>query len=394
MKICFITSNIFSLGGVQRVVSVLANELNKEHQVDVLCTSDIFPIDRQMYNLSNDIRVDLNGGLLKRNVFTKICSKLGKVINNNTDILIGKKSIKFLLEIYYPRSIREKFVKYLNDRQYDVIIGVEGDVSLLLGSISKQLNSKTIGWQHNSYDAYLNEPNRYYWKQDNLFEHLIPKLDQYLVLTDYDKKMYKEKNGIKCEVMYNPKSFSSVEKSTVEEKCFLAAGRFVHQKGFDLLIEAFNLFSSHNSDWNLIIVGEGEEKESLVKLIDKFELKDRIEIKPFTDNIEKYFLKTSILLLSSRWEGMPMIVLEAFEMGVPVISYDITAAEQLIENGKQGVLIDKFNIEQFSNSMLEISKSYELRRKMSLNAIEHAKNFEIHNIIKKWDVLLSEVMKK
>lgn len=393
MKICFITTNIFSLGGVQRVVSVLANGLSKEHEVEILCTSDRYPVDRKMYNLSADIKVDLNGQLLVRDLSTKLYSKIGKTINKKTSIFKDKRLMGFLLEAYYPKVVRERFIKYLNERNYDIVIGVEGSISLLLGSISKQLNSKTIGWQHNSYEAYLREPDRYLWKQEELLEYLVPKLDRYVVLTDHDKRMYKINNNIDCEVIYNPKSFSSKDKSTVEKKCFLAAGRFVYQKGFDLLIEAFQLFSSENSAWKLIIVGEGEEEEQLISLIDKYKLKERIELKPFTDNIKQYFLQTSILLLSSRWEGMPMIVLEALEMGVPVIAYDITAAQQLIHSGKEGVLVPKFDVKQFANAMAALSKSYELRKEMSLNAINHAKNFEIDNIVNKWESLFADIMK-
>lgn len=392
MKICFITSNIFSLGGVQRVVSVLANELSKYNDIEILCTSDEYQIDRGMYNLDDRIKVNIDSSIMEKSILTKFYCKLGKIINNNTNLFLKEALVKTLIEIYYPKNIRQKLTKYLNTKEYDVVIGVEGFASVLLGSISDNINSKTIGWQHNSYDAYLKNTNRYYWKQDKIFEAIIPKLDKYLVLTDYDKQMFKTNNDIDCEVMYNPKSFVSERKSDLKSKYFLAAGRFVYQKGFDLLIESFNLFATENKEWNLVIVGEGSEKEKLQKLIKEYKLEERITIQPFTDNIQEYFIETSILLLPSRWEGMPMIVLESFEMGVPVISYDISAAKQLIDDGIHGLLVKKNDVELFSKKMLILSDSYEMRKVFSKNIVELSNEFDLEKIISKWDFMFQNLI--
>ena len=134
-----------------------------------------------------------------------------------------------------------------------------------------------------------------------------------------------------------------------------------------------------------MIVGEGEEKENIKNIVKRYKLQDRVSIMGFTDDIKKYFLDSSVLLLSSRWEGMPMIVLEALEMGVPTISYNITAAQQLIENNREGILVNKFDISEFSNSMLKLANSFEDRRSMSKNAIERSDEFAIDRIVEQWN---------
>ena len=387
MKICFVVDNIFNLGGIQRVVSVLASKLAEENDIDVLCLNKRCKVDRSLYNISEKVNVQIEGKLLNNNKLTKLYSLIIRSVNKRSNLINKQKFIGLLTQAYYPKEVQDKFIAYFNYKKYDVIIGVAGYNSLLLAIISDKLNAKTIGWQHNSYDAYLQTKERYFWHQDLLYNEYIPKLDKYLVLAEYDKMMFLKENNIESIVMYNPRSFSSQIKSDVCKKQFLAAGRFNHQKGFDLLIDSFYEFSKKNNDWNLLIVGEGEERSKILEQINKYKLNDRISVEPFTDNIKQSFLDSSVLLLSSRWEGMPMIVLESLEMGVPIISYDITAVEALIDNKKEGLIVEKFDAEKFAVAMHKISESYEMRCKLSINAIKKAKQFDVSNIVEQWNQL-------
>lgn len=382
MKICFLVDAVFNLGGVQRVVSVIANELSKSSEVSIICTNNKISIDRSIYNLSENIKIIEIPELRSNNVINKLL----RLINRITGIFNNKLMYKLLSKSYFPSNVKNALISYLGNNRYDVVIGVEGYYSLLLGAMSDKINSKTIGWQHNSYDAYLNNKYKYYWNQDILFNKYINKLNKYIVLTEYDKKMFKDNMNIDSKVIYNPKSFESSIKSDITKKQFLAAGRFNYQKGFDLLIESFNIFAKENNEWKLIIVGEGEEREEISNMIKKYKLQDRVIIKEFTNDIKKYFLESSVLLLPSRWEGMPMIVLESLEMGVPVISYNITAIEPLVDNNKEGLIIEKFNTKKFADAMKKISNSYEIRYRLSRNAIEKSAEFKISNIVKQWKI--------
>lgn len=392
MKICFITGSVFSLGGIQRVLSVIASELSKDmnYDIEILCTSDEFIENRSIYNLSENVKVDINSRLESTNLIKQSIRRLNKY----TGILNNKITEKFLLNAIYSQDTRERFIKYINENKYDIVVGVADYYSILLGSIADKVTAKTIGWQHNSYDAYLKTKNRYCWNLGYIFNKYINQLDKCIVLTNYDKNKYKEDMGIDCEVIYNPRSFKSKIKSKCENKQFLAAGRFTHQKGFDMLIESFHLFSKKNSDWNLVIVGEGEEKDKIVSLINKYNLNKRVQIKPFTDDIITYFMNSSVLLLPSRWEGMPMIVLESLEMGVPIIAYDITAVVQIIENNKQGIVVEKFNVKKFAEAMNDIAKNRKLREMYSQSAIIKSKEFDIDIIIEKWKYILKNIARE
>lgn len=389
MKICFFTHSIFNLGGIQRVLSVVANELSKYHDIDIICTNSEYKENRELYNLNKNVNIIVKDNFFEKKILKKVTSKIIRYINIKTGLLNNKYLYKGLMESYYPKNSLKSISNYFNEKNYDVIIGVGGEYSLILGCISNYLVAKTIGWQHNSYDAYLKNKNRYFWQQDELFKRYIPQLDEHIVLTEYDKNKYKSEMNLDSTVIHNPKSFESNKKSSLKNKQFLAAGRFNYQKGFDLLIESFKLFNENNKEWKLIIIGDGEEKDKINQKIDEYKLKDFVIVEDFTSNITRYFIESSILLLPSRWEGMPMIVLESMEMGVPIISYNISACEQLLTTKKHGILVDKFDIKKFADAMLDLSNSYDLRIKLGKNLIERSEDFSVDNICSQWIKLLN-----
>ena len=396
MKICFLVKDITNLGGVQRVLSVLASELVKENKVDILCVDcpDISRLDRKMYNLSYDVNVVDKKDLNSKSLIQKSILKLAKDFNMKTGFFNKESKEKILEKIYYPKNVQKKFIEYLNSQDYDIVIGVEGLLALLLGMISNKLNCKTIGWQHNAYEAYLNTVGKYHYNQNVLFKECIPKLDEYIVLSNHDKEMYKKDMNVRTRVIYNPRSFVSDEHSSLKNKKFLSAGRFHYQKGFDLLIESFSEFAKKDDEWTLTIVGEGEDKDKIKDLIDKYKLNDRVKLDPFTDNIKSYFMDSSILLLPSRWEGMPMIVLESLSMGVPIISYDITAVEASITNNYNGIIVEKYDTHKFSEAMLKLSSSPDKIKEMGANALKKSEEFDIEIIAKEWNDMFNNLVKK
>ena len=350
MKICFLTYNIFSQGGVQRVVTNLSNELSKEHNIDIICTVDDTPIDSKLYGLNtNKIKIDVK--VERINILEKISRKFYKEINNKLGILNNKYCSEVLGNLLYPKSLRKELIRYLNAKNYDVIIGVEAYFSLLLGLISPKINAKTIGWEHNSYDAYLKmKGKRYYYNLDNLFRHCIPKLDKHIVLTQYDKDKYEKELQIKSEVIYNQKSFICSKPTNFSNKTFISVGRLERAKGFDLLIDAFYEFSQNNDEWILNIIGEGPERNYLQTKINKLNLNERIFLLGAKNNIIDYYVESTIYLSSSRWEGLPLVLIEAMECGLPIISFDYPAANEII-NDHNGIIIQRFNINNFAEKM-------------------------------------------
>ncbi|MBU3180722.1 glycosyltransferase family 4 protein [Clostridium psychrophilum] len=395
MKICFITSSIFNHGGIQRVLSILANRLSLNYQVDILCTDDRLAENREIYNLSPEINVELNSDLMSNNIIHRIISKAGRVINNKTGLLNNKHLITILRKSYCSDKIQHKFIKYLNDKEYDLVIGVEGDYSLLVGIIAERLRAKTIGWQHNSYDAYFKTQNRYYWNQDELYKNYIKKLDQYIVLTDYDKEMFKKNMQLDVTRIYNPLSFVSKNKSKCSSKNILFVGRLVEkQKGLDFLIESFKKVVSKKTDWKLIIVGDGPDKQKLMDLIIESKLEENVEIVPFTSEVEQYYLNSSILISTSRWEGFGLVITEAMECGLPVIAFSNSGPKEIINKpNENGILVPCGDCDELAKKMVDLIEDEEKRNRIASQAIVRAKDFSIIKIYGEWDKMLHNMIR-
>lgn len=393
MKICFITYDIFELGGIQRVVSVIANALSKKHEIHILCTNSNCKEDRHMYNLNKNINVEINGNLINKNINSKIVCKLLKIINRKTGIINQERYINLLTRIYYPKEIQDKFIKHLNDRKYDIVVGVTPEYSLLLGVISNKIKMKTIGWQHNSFDAYLRSKGEYFWNQDCLFKQYMNKLNCNIVLTNADKKKYHDELDIESKVIYNPLSFESKEKSMCLNKNIIYVGRLVEkQKGLDLLIESFKKINDIDKECKLKIVGDGPDKAKVDRLIENYGLENNIEIIPCTNKIIEQYLDASIFVSSSRWEGFGLVITEAMECGLPVIAFENTGPKEIINYpGENGILVPRENTKLFADNVLHLIKNPEEVKRLSKNSIERAKDFKVEKIVEEWEDVIVKI---
>lgn len=392
MKVCFVMPTPFTKGGEQRVVSVVAGILQeKGYETTILCKDDKTPVDYELYHLNPNVKIRF---MKKRTVLEKawrVCCLALRKLNDKTGLFANHLSILKAIncDVSSRRLVREE----LEEHPYDVIIGVGGYFSMLIATVQPSYPIYKLGWQHNSFDAYFRKKDRYYWKEDTLFRALIPTLDKYIVLTKQDQKRFQEEWGISVTTIYNPKSFESKEVAAQENKVFLAAGRLDYAKGYDMLIQAFALFHQNNQEWILNIVGEGKEKEGLQDLIKQYHLQDCVFLKPYTNRIQDCFLDSSCLLLSSRWEGMPMIMLESFEMGVPVIAFDIPVVKELITDQVNGRVVKSFEIEAFAKTMEEVAQEQDILKQYGKQAKQKSEEFSFSKIGEQWDTLLKQIGK-
>lgn len=386
-KICFFTYNLFDLGGIQRVVTVLASALCAEFEVYIQCYDEPRKENRALYNLDSRIKIIFAKRDNHKSTARKILRKL-----NQKYALIEKINCGSLFEFAYILPEEQRLYKgIIEENSIDIAIAVGAFESYILGSIADQVRAKTIGWQHNSYKAYYETPGMACWGMGYIVDKYFPKLDRYIVLNEYDQEEFLEKKNFKCLTIHNPKSFVSDKQAELKNKRFIAAGRFIYAKAFDLLIESFSQFAKKNKDWELVIYGTGEGYDAIKTRIETLGLVDRIKIPGFSDHMTENLLESSCYLLSSRWEGMPMVILEALEIGLPIISYDISAMIPLVENGVEGVIVPQFDVAAFAQAMLEMAESEEMRVQMGKACRKKANQFTVEKITEKWFQLLKDL---
>lgn len=386
-RICFIVDSIFSIGGVQRVTAVIAKELSKVADVTIVTFDKPEMMDTSLYRLN------------EANISYRFFSypQIGKVENNICRAYSGfyqkcKPQSKFTSILYgyssFPYTIRKALIKELRCGNYDVIVGVHAPLAGRLATMKRSLHGvTTIGWVHNSYEALFGKVFRYIGAgRKRHYVYQFRKLDHVILLCQHDAESYHSYDPeFKPTVIYNPLTLRPGKPSEGNSKRFLAVGRFSRgHKGFDLLIEAFHLFSQHNQEWKLDIVGEGEEETLYRSLITKYHLEDRVFIHPFTNNIQDYYSQAQVYVLSSRWEGFGLVLVEAMAHGLPVVSSDLPTSKEIM--GSFGLYFKSEDVNHLAQR-LEDATHIDWSAK-SQEALQIAHKFDVANIITQWKTLL------
>lgn len=386
-RICFLVDSIFSIGGVQRVTTVIAKELAKTYDVTIVSFDSPNTLDTSLYNL-NDANINYRFFAYPSvgSFYNKICKAYSGLYQKYSF------QSKWASDLYayssFPTPLRKALTKKLLNGQYDIIIGVHAPLAGRLATMKKSLpNVKCFGWIHNSFEALFSDGFIYIGAaRKRHYVYQFRKLDDTVVLCEHDAETYNQYDPtFKPTVIYNPLTLKPGAPATGTTKSFLAVGRFSHQhKGFDLLIEAFHLFAQNNQEWKLDIVGEGVEEELYRKLIKKYNLENQVTIHPFTNNIQAYYSKAQVYVLSSRWEGFGLVLVEAMAHGLPVISSDLPTSKEIM--GDFGLYFKNGDIEDLAKK-LEDATYIDWSRK-SQEALEIAKRFDINNIINRWKDLI------
>lgn len=376
--------SIFSYGGVQRVTAVIAKELAKDCDVTIVTFDNPKAENTSLYDLN---KANIHYRFFSypetprwKELFCKAYSGLFRKVLPQTRL-----TSDWYSHSSFPSEKRDALAKELKDGGYDVIIGVHAPLAVRLAACKSQLeNAKLIGWIHNSYEALFGAGSLYIGPElRKHYEYQLQKLDKTIVLCQDDAHKY----HFPVEVIYNPLTLVPGKPSQGNSKRFLAVGRFSHRhKGFDLLIEAFSIFAKKNKEWTLDIVGEGVEEPLYRKMIADYKLEERITLHPFTNNIQQYYTNAQVYVLSSRWEGFGLVLVEAMAHGLPIVSSDLPTSKEIM--GDFGMYFTNGNVNELAE---QLHKATEIEwNKKSEEAIQIAQRFNIQHIIEQWNKIIYE----
>lgn len=376
MKIAYCTPSLYIPGGVERVLTTKANYLADVAGYDIYIILTDGKEKEPYYPLSERVHVinlDIN--------FEELWSK----------------SFLQKIPVYLKKQARYK--KLLKKTLYDIKPDVT--VSLLRREINFLCDikdgSKKVGEMHINKAHYRNfEGKDYNWIK-GIFSKLwmrelmgnLKKLDKMIVLSEEDKNSWV---GIKnIDVIPNPLPFKAEKLSNHENKQVIAVGRYVHEKGFDLLLESWKTVYEKHPDWKLVFYGSGDTTyyKELAKSIGI----DKVcSFNGPTKDIKNKYAESCIYALSSRFEGFGMVIIEAMNCGVPVVSFACPYGPRyIITNGKDGFLVKDGDTGQLAERICYMIEHPEERIRMGKNATETAKKYTIEEIGKQWTELFSKL---
>lgn len=226
-------------------------------------------------------------------------------------------------------------------------------------------------------------------------EQIVRRFDKFVVLTNEDRGYWGNLPNI--EVIPNAAMHVSDAYSDVMNKRVIAVGRLDYQKGFDRLVQAWQLVrhTGKFTDWKLDIFGQGEWREMLQQMIDKAELQDSVRLNRPTKQIGEEYVKSDLLVMSSNYEGFPMVMIEAMACGLPVVSFDYKCGpKDIIQPGINGLLVPNGDIQALADAMMKVMEDEAYRKMLSLNARKVVDTYSEQAVMAQWIRLFTSITAK
>lgn len=354
-KVVFLLTDATTKGGVQRVNSIIGNNLSDVYDIHIVSifsrnTSPSYP-----YNENISIEYLFKEHFDLRLNFFRYSAKICQIVQKLKPSVI-------------------------------VVSGMGHVPSVILATAFYKCN--LIAWEHQHYTF-----GNFFgleWFGRRLACAFFNKI---VTLTKKDYDTYLRKKGrCKAEVyhIYNPLVSMKTNKSyNPELKSIVSMGSLTTQKGFDFAIKVAKIIFKNNCEWKWHIYGEGIERDALQKEIEANNLMNNVILEGYTNNAYELYNEHSIYCMTSRHEGFPMVLLEATAAHLPIVSFDCPCGpSEIIHDGENGYLIPCFDIKIFADKLNKLMQSPLKRKQFSMNQSSHISEFDLSHIISKWKTIL------
>lgn len=373
MKIIYCIAGTCHSGGMERVLANKANYLTGHGYEVVIVTTDqqgLLPF----FPLAEQIR----------------CIDLGINYEENNGKSFANKLLHYPLKQYRHQK---RLAAILKREKPDITVSMFCNDAGFITRIND--GSKKVLEIHFSKFKRLQYNRKGLWRLADLWrskqdEKTVRRFDKFVVLTEEDKGYWGNLPNIT--VIPNANTFATSQAAALENKKVIAIGRYTYQKGFERLIEAWNILSPGFPGWKLDIIGNGEERDKLQDLIHAYHLDGQVTLVSPTKSIDKVYLDASVLVMSSRYEGLPMVLLEAQAFGLPIVSFACKCGpKDIVANGETGFLVEENDIEGLARQLVKVMKDKNLRKQMGRKAKEASLRYAEDAVMAKWTALFDSL---
>lgn len=384
INILYFIPSLTTSGGMERVLVEKANYLIATGIYHVvIVTTEMRANDTVFFHLNGDIEViclELNyNDLFSKNFLDKI--KEIQKLNNR-----------------YRKSIQNIIKKY----SIDICITMGGKELEFLGDLDlpcKKIYESHFNKHFRSSFLKANGKTGLFWKiigkiRDIQHDLQARKLDKIVVLTQVNLNAWGGASNL-VKLIPNPSPIINKTKKipNLNSKRVVAIGKLDVQKGYDMLITAWSKISNQHTDWKLDIFGHGELKNQLQLQIEDLGLSSSIFLRGLTKMVEKELYDSSFFVMSSRFEGLPMVLIESITCGLPIVSFDCeTGPSEIIVDNDCGLLVKNGDVDKLAESIEKMILNEGLRYEMAKSALKKSDDYKIGNIMKKWEVLFQELV--
>ncbi len=374
MKKISILSLHLAFGGIEKAICSLANLLVEDYEVEIineykLLDKPAFPLDERVKvrYLITDLKP--NGKQFREAVRG---FKIGSII---------KEGITSARILYLKKH---KMIEAIKSCDADVVISSRLYFNNLLGRYAR-FGVKKIGWEHNHWEVIKGQHDMVVKSAENL--------DVLVSVSKQINEHYSQYVKCRCEAIGNIIDVIPETYPTLKDKNFVAVGSLIERKGFLDLIEIINQICKTDASWHLNLFGDGEQKETILNKIHEYGLENNVTVHGFQskDVINSYLSKSSLYMMTSRSEALPIVLLEAVSFGLPCLAFSCPGVDEVVEEGLNGYIIEGRDVKAFSDKAIEIMNDFELRKKLGQHSLEVSKRYSAEIIKSKWVNLIESL---
>lgn len=372
MKIAYCTPALYMAGGVERVLSMKASHMAERygHDVTIILTDGAgkpfyYPLSPKVKTINLDIGFEelwtcsfakrVTVYLRKQRRYRRALASTLMELRPDVTVSLLRREINFICDIRDgSKKVGELHVNRANYRNFEA-----GDSNVVKRAFAA-------------------------WWMNSLVRQLR-RLDRFVVLTHEDRAAWSELRNVT--VIPNPLTVQPVAASDQSSKRVISVGRYAYQKGFDILLTAWSMIEKSHPDWSLDIYGDGDRQpyETLAASLRVDPARCRLH--PATKDIGRAYADASLYVMSSRFEGFGLVLVEAMAHGLPVVSFDCPCGPKDIVTPGSGVLVPRGDTAALARSLATLMDDEPHRRSMSATALKRAADFAVERIGEQWNNL-------